>query len=226
LKRQLKISVRELVQIALRSGDLVFEFQGAARPADAIRAHQKIQKSRPATYQAEIAISHQLETDQFVLTISGRMDGVYSLPDRTIIEEIKTTSRAPEYFEQHDAPLHWGQVKVYAFMVAVQHELDEIDTQLVYYQMDSGRMSEIKRSFALSELETFVTRLADHYLDWAATMVNWAEVRKVSIQALEFPYPVYRPGQRAMAVEVYRTIKSQRQLLIQAATGIAPKFFT
>jgi DNA excision repair protein ERCC-2 len=220
LKRELKISVRELVQLALRSGDLVFEFQGSNRPTDAIRAHQKIQKSRPDTYQPEVAISHQLETDRFILTISGRMDGVYSAPDRPLIEEIKTTSRALEHFEQHQSPLHWGQVKTYAYMYAVLHELDEIDAQLVYYQFDSGRMQEIKRTFALSELEVFVSQLVNHYLDWAETVVNWADVRKASIQALEFPYTAYRPGQRAMAVEVYRTIKNQGQLLNQAATGI------
>jgi len=37
LKRELKISVRELVQLALRSGDLVLGFQGSNRPTDAIR---------------------------------------------------------------------------------------------------------------------------------------------------------------------------------------------
>ena len=220
MKREFKISVRELVQHALRSGDLVFEFQGAVRPTDAIRAHQKVQKSRPETYQAEVAISHQVETDRFILTISGRMDGVYSQPDRIIIEEIKTTSRAPEHFEQHEEPLHWGQVKTYAYMYAARHGLDEIDTQLVYYQIDSGRLQEIKRSFAFPELETFVTQLAKRYLDWAAKIVNWSTVRRASIQALEFPYAAYRPGQRDMAVAVYRAIKNEGQLLIQAATGI------
>ena len=198
----------------------MFEFQGATRPTDAIRAHQKVQKSRPQTYQPEVAISHQLETDRFILTISGRMDGVYSQPDRIIIEEIKTTSRAPDYYEQHEVPLHWGQVKTYAYMYAAQHELDEIDAQLVYYQIDSGRIQEIKRSFASPELEAFVRQLAEHYLDWAQTIVNWSTVRKASILALEFPYSAYRPGQRAMAVAVYRTIKNEGQHLIQAATGI------
>ncbi len=220
MKREFKISVRELVQYALRSGDLVFEFQGATRPTDAIRAHQKVQKSRPQTYQAEMPISHEVETDRFVLTISGRMDGIYSEPDRIIIEEIKTTSRAPEHFVQHEEPLHWGQVKTYAYMYAAQHELDEIDAQLVYYQIDSGRIQEIKRRFTFPELQAFVTQLANHYLDWADKMVNWSAVRRASIQALDFPYPAYRPGQRAMAVAVYRTIKNEGQLLVQAATGI------
>ena len=36
----------------------------------------------------------------------------------------------------------------------------------------------------------------------------------------EFPFQPYRPGQREMAVGVYRTIKNDSQLLVQAATGI------
>ena len=89
----------------------MFEFLGSSRPAEAIRAHQKIQNSRPATYQPEVSISHQVETDRFRLIIGGRIDGVYAGPDRTIIEEIKTTTRNPAYFEKNQQPAHWAQVK-------------------------------------------------------------------------------------------------------------------
>ncbi|KKL46052.1 hypothetical protein LCGC14_2349480, partial [marine sediment metagenome] len=37
---------------------------------------------------------------------------------------------------------------------------------------------------------------------------------------LEFPFKTYRSGQRRMAEGVYRAIKNNRQLIIQAATGI------
>ena len=108
--------MRELIAHVFRSGDLVFEFLGSARPAEAIRAHQKIQNSRPATYQPEVSISHQVETGRFRLIIGGSIDGVYVEPDRTIIEEIKTTMRNPAYYEQNQHPVHWAQVKTYAYI--------------------------------------------------------------------------------------------------------------
>ncbi|MGD9043032.1 MAG: hypothetical protein PVG06_04925, partial [Desulfobacterales bacterium] len=80
MKSELKIGVRELVAHVLRSGDLTFEFLGSSRPVEGIRAHQRIQNSRPDTYQPEVSISHQVETDRFRLIIGGRIDGVYTEP--------------------------------------------------------------------------------------------------------------------------------------------------
>ncbi len=220
MKRELKIAVRELIEHVLRSGDLVFEFLGSSRPVEAIRAHQKIQNSRPDTYQPEVSISHQVEKDQFRLNISGRIDGVYTEPDRTIIEEIKTTARNPDYFEKNENPVHWGQVKTYAYIYGNARGLDEIITQLTYYQIDSGEIREIKRKFSITELEVFFKELVARYLEWAAAIIDWSDRRDESIRDLEFPFANYRSGQRQMAVEAYRTIRNNGQLLVQAATGI------
>ncbi len=220
MKRELKIAVRELIEYVLRSGDLVSEFLGSSRPVEAIRAHQKIQNSRPDTYQPEVSISHQVETDQFRLNISGRIDGVYTEPDRTTIEEIKTTARNPAYFEKNENPLHWGQVKTYAYIYGHARGLDEIVTQLTYCQIDSGEIHEIKRSFGIPELEVFFKELVARYLEWAATIIDWCDRRDESIRELDFPFANYRSGQRQMAVEAYRTIRNNGQLLVQAATGI------
>ena len=139
----------------MRSGDLAFEFLGPSRPVEAIRAHQNIQNSRPDTYQAEVPISHNIETDQFLLTIAGRIDGVFTEPEKVVIEEIKTTVRNLEYVAQNEEPLHWGQLKSYAYMYAAQLGLDEIDVQLTYYQVDRGEIREFKNRFTVVELEVF-----------------------------------------------------------------------
>ena len=220
MRRELKIAVRELVAYVLRSGDLTFEFLGSTRPVEAIRAHQKIQNSRPANYQPEVTISHQVETDRFHLNIGGRIDGVYTEPGHTIIEEIKTTTRDPAYYDDNENPVHWGQAKTYAYIYGHQNGLDEIAIQLTYYQIDTGNHREIKRTFSFTELEGFFNDLVKRYLKWAATLADWSDLRDASIQDLEFPFETYRPGQRQMAVEAYRTIRNQGQLLVQAATGI------
>lgn len=204
----------------LRSGDLSFEFLSAARPVDAIRIHQKIQQSRPENYTAEVTVSHQLETEMFKLTIGGRIDGIYHNGDGVLIEEIKTTTRSLDYFETRENPIHWGQVKTYAFMYALDQNLAAIDTRLTYYQVDSGEIRSFNRHFTFIELETFFQELIAGYLQWAATIAGWEILRDTSIRQLEFPFGEYRPGQRDMAVGVYQTIKNGDQQLIQAATGI------
>jgi DNA excision repair protein ERCC-2 len=220
LKKTLKIAVRDLVAHVLRSGDLAFEFLAGTRPVDAIRIHQKIQQSRPENYTAEVTVSHQLETEMFELIIGGRIDGIYHNDDGVLIEEIKTTSRSLDDVKTRQNPIHWGQVKTYALIYAREHHLTAINTQLTYYQVDSGEIQSFKKHFTLIELEAFFQELIDGYLQWAATIVHWELQRNASIHILEFPFADYRPGQREMAVGVYRTIKNDGQQLIQAATGI------
>ncbi|MDD3052480.1 MAG: ATP-dependent DNA helicase, partial [Candidatus Cloacimonetes bacterium] len=44
--------------------------------------------------------------------------------------------------------------------------------------------------------------------------------RNISIESLQFPFSEYRKGQRRMAVEVYKAIKENTDIFIQAPTGI------
>ena len=220
MKKLLKIAIRDLVAHVLSSGDLVYEFFSSTRPVDAIRIHQKIQQSRPDNYTAEVAVSHLIETELCDLKISGRIDGVYLESERVLIEEIKTTTRSLAYFAQNKNPLHWGQLKCYAYLYARDHDLNEIDTQLTYYQVDSGKIRNFKQHFTRQELEAFFEDLINTYLLWAHTIVSWELQRDESIRNLQFPFDSYRPGQRDMAVAVFRTIKNGGQLLAQAATGI------
>jgi DNA excision repair protein ERCC-2 len=220
LKKVLKIAVRDLVAHVLRSGDLVFEFLSSTRPVEAIRIHQKIQQSRPDNYAAEVPISLQIETERCALTIGGRIDGIYLDSNRVLIEEIKTTTRNLDHFTHHEDPIHWGQLKCYAYIYGKDQNLGEIDTQLTYYQMDTGEIRKFEKHFSAAELEPFFQDLIANYLQWADKILNWTILRDESIRALEFPYSTYRPGQREMAVAVYRAIQNGSQLLVQAATGI------
>jgi len=220
LKRELKIAVREIIEHVFRSGDLVFEFLGSSRPVDGIRAHQKIQNSRPASYQPEVSVSYQVETDRLRLIIGGRIDGVYNEPGRTIIEEIKTTTQNPNYFEKNQQPLHWAQVKTYAYIYGRQQGLKEIITRLTYFRVDTGDVREYQLTFDILALEIFFKDLVARYLEWAETIIDWSRRRDESIQDLEFPFATYRPGQREMAVEAYRAMRDRSQLLVEAATGI------
>ena len=220
MKRELKIAVRELIEHVFRSGDLVFEFLGSSRPIDGIRAHQKIQNSRPDTYRPEVSLSYQVETDRLRLIIGGRIDGVYDEPGRTVIEEIKTTTRNPNYFEKNQQPIHWAQVKTYAYIYGRQQGLEEIVARLTYFQVDTGDVREYQLTFDILELEIFFKDLVAHYLEWAETIIDWSCRRDESIQDLDFPFATYRPGQRQMAVEAYRAMRDRSQLLVEAATGI------
>lgn len=218
--QQINIAVRSLVAHGLRTGDLEFGFLGSVRPLEGIRAHQQIQRSRPPGYAAEVAVSRHVDASGFRLQVSGRIDGVYQEDGQTVVEEIKTTTRDLDALVRRENPLHWGQVKVYAFLYAQAHGLAEVVSQLTYCQLDTGEVRSLPRVALLSDLESFFEDLVGRYLQWARTLADWQTRRDASLAELGFPYSDYRPGQRDMAVAVYRAIQNGDQLLVEAPTGI------
>ncbi len=91
-KQVFSVSVRELVEFVLRRGDLGGDqdFVGPSRALAGIRGHQQIQRSRPKEYQKEVPLTHDLETDGFILRIQGRIDGLLAGAEPVLLEEIKT----------------------------------------------------------------------------------------------------------------------------------------
>ena len=225
-KPRLQASVRDLVEFSMRSGDLVNEYTGANRAAEAIRIHQKIQKSRPEGYRAEVPVTADFDNDAFVLTVSGRADGVFESAGTPGVEEIKTTTVDIDRLSEEQHPLHWGQLKCYGAMLGAQKGAESVDLQLTYASMDSGDIRIFERRVQVSELAEFLAGLVERYLQRAAAMIEWSRNRDLSITSLEFPFDSYRPGQREMAVAVYRNIRDSGQLLIQAATGIGKTMAT
>lgn len=217
---KLRIAVRDLVTHAFRSGDIGFSFGSAGRNVDAIRAHQKIQRSRPEGYQPEVPVTLEIVFDDLLLTVSGRMDGLFDTPEGSVVEEIKTTVVNPDRLNFGTADLHWAQLKCYGHMWAAAKKLTAVHLQLTYVNMDTGAVTSDRRTFEACELAAFFTEAVTLFLSWARSLCAWKTLRNATIAALPFPFSNYRAGQRAMAVAVFRTIRDGGQLLVHAATGI------
>ena len=217
---QQRVSVRDLVSHGFSTGDLVYGFTGSGRLIKAIRAHQKIQRRRPADYQPEVTVSHTVESATIALIIGGRIDGVWPTDEGILIEEIKTTTQPPETIAKEENPLHWGQLKCYAYIYAAAHNLETIKGQLTYYHLDTGQTFEYGHVFEFIALTDFFNDLVSKYLSWADAVAGWQARRNTAIHQTPFPYTHYRTGQRHMAVAVFRTIRDEARLMVQAATGI------
>ncbi len=216
-----RVSVRDLVGFVLRAGGLGREsvFVGPRRALEGARAHQRLQKSRPSDYEAEVFVSYDVVSPTVILRVSGRIDGLVRSLDQWHIEEIKTLSRP------HDGEvdvLHWAQAKAYGAMLAATEANPPLnfELQVTYLELATGKISEHRDVFRRTELEEFFRRVTAEFLEWAEAQAAWEKVRNESIAALPFPFAEYRPGQRSLAVAVYRAIRDGKQLLAEAPTGI------
>lgn len=213
------VSVRELVEFVLRRGDLGGErdFVGSQRALAGTRGHQRVQRSRPAGYQKEVRLGHDVETAEFILRIQGRIDGLLATPERVLLEEIKTVQGA---WNREADSLHWAQAKIYGHIHAHDQARDEVDIQLTYLNLETGELTEFHERFSATELAAFFRETTAVYLEWVQARHRWCRERDASIRALTFPFPRYRPGQRELAVAAYRTLARGGRLFLEAPTGI------
>ena len=89
-REQVRISVRNLVEFILRSGDLDNR-KDKTPDKNAMQAgakmHRKIQKRMGAEYHAEVPLRIILEEERYELVVEGRADGIiYGEDDRITID--------------------------------------------------------------------------------------------------------------------------------------------
>lgn len=219
-----KVSVRNLVEFVLRSGDLISSFSGSTRLVDGGKIHRKVQQLQGSEYQSEVALSITVEMPGVMLQIKGRADGVIvtqeeSGPQQVTIDEIKSTTTDLAMIREGEHPLYWAQAKCYAYMYAVQHDISVIDVQVSYCHANTFEIKAFKQSWTRAELSEFFNDLVTQYTLWAERVGNWMDVRNASAKQLDFPYSSFRHGQRELAVAVYKTISMCSKLYAQAPTG-------
>ena len=225
--QQIRLAVRQLVEFLLQTGDIDSRFAGFDRANEGARIHRKLQKQAGESYQPEVFLSGSREVDGIRCTVEGRADGIFTDSEgRTVIDEIKTTGVPSGEISAELNFCHWAQGMVYASLYAAQQDLPEAAVRLTYYQIDDDKIFYFTRYFSRDGLEDFFLGLLRQYAPWARRQLDWDAARAASLQAMRFPYASYRPGQRALAGEVYRACKTGREagkggfrLFCQAPTG-------
>ncbi|HIW40973.1 MAG TPA: ATP-dependent DNA helicase [Candidatus Mediterraneibacter vanvlietii] len=235
MKEELKvvrISVRNLVEFILREGS-IDNRKGAGPDKDAMlmggRIHRKIQRKMGAEYQAEVSLKIQIPCGDFLLQIEGRADGIIVKngsdgKTEVTVDEIKGVLRDVSFIE-NPVNVHLAQAKCYAYIYALQHEIDEISVQMTYCNLDTEEIRRFLSSYTREELQKWFEDLVRSYEKWARFQIAWEKTRNESISGVEFPFP-YRKGQRDVAVAVYRTIQRKKKLFIQAPTGVGKTIST
>jgi len=218
-KKEIKISVRNLVEFLMRSGDIDSSFFRVNRAVEGTRIHKKIQKAQKEDYRAEVTLKYNIEYDEFVLTIEGRADGIIEGIEGVTIDEIKSTMSPLELIDENYSKVHWAQAKCYAYIYATLNNVEKIDVRLTYCHLDTEEIKYLIRTFSIAQLTEFFDSLTKSYYNWARLVYDWQMKRDKSIKELKFPFDEYRKGQRELAVAVYKTIASNKSIFVKAPTG-------
>lgn len=218
--QQVRISVRNLVEFLMRSGDIDNRMSRGMQVnamQEGTRIHKKLQRAMGSSYSAEVALRLDVPAARYVLTIEGRADGIFTREDIPCIDEIKGVYQDVEKMEA-PVPVHLAQAKCYAYIYARQQGLEEIGVQMTYCDLDTEEVHRFYERYLFEEIKEWFDALMKEYDKWADFQFEWHQTSVASIKNLEFPYP-YRTGQRELVSDVYRTILRRKNLFIQAPTG-------
>lgn len=246
----IKISVRNLVEFILRSGDIDNTGSGAS-DAELMRMgtklHKKIQKSMGINYSSEYPLSHTFTLSRdgmdFEICVDGRADGIIKpdesqsalksyieidgeVEDRSlyIIDEIKGVMRDVDDIRE-PVTEHLGQAKCYAYFFACDNGLEQIKVRITYCNLETEKTKYFTEIYDIDELKTWYEELLNEYAKWAKFSIDHKEVRDKAIEATTFPFE-YRTGQKDMIASVYTSIVREKKIYIEAPTGIGKTLST
>ena len=247
-RKQLKISVRNLVEFIMKSGNL--DNTRARHEADAMQAgsriHRKLQKQMGSNYSAEVPLSITIPVSRegitFDLTVEGRADGVIINKEirddfsvlileeennnepEIIIDEIKGVFMDLSYLTEPIC-VHRAQAMCYAYIYATKYQHEYIGIRLTYCNLETENLRYFDETLTYRELQNWFDQLIEEYGKWAVWQIKWVEQRNSTIKTLEFPFP-YREGQKDLVTGVYKTLLRKKKLFIEAPTGVGKTIST
>lgn len=225
-KPAVRISVRNLVEFILRSGDL--DNRRGAGDKEAMlkgsRLHRKIQSRMGSEYRAEVSMKLESEYEDVRIIVEGRADGIFTEDDQVWIDEIKGVYADIGKMEE-PATVHKAQAKCYAWICAREQGLERAGVQMTYGNLDTEEIRRFREIYTAEELRDWYQGLLDAYHKWIAYQIAWKKERNSSMEGLEFPF-AYREGQRKIVTSVYHSISAGKQIFIQAPTGVGKTMST
>jgi DNA excision repair protein ERCC-2 len=223
---EVKASVREVAELIYGSGDLVSENYLIRRAEEGIAIHTEHQSLYKEQDKSEVFIDYEETNEEYSLYISGRIDGIIVRNKKTIIEEIKSTTKDLDSVDEETSPAHLAQAKLYAYFYALKNHRKKINVRLTYIHVFTKKAKSINFLFSIENLVSFFKDTIRQYIGWLKVIDDHENDRNKSIAGLKFPFDHYRDGQRELMGACYKTIIRKDILYAIAPTGVGKTIAT
>ena len=184
-RSQIKISVRNLVEFIFREGDIDNRHGQSVSPEAMLagsRMHRRIQKRMGSDYHAEVPLKLVIGEENYDLVLEGRADGIQITSEsereidyssnfnsmtieedmNVVIDEIKGVYLKLEQLAE-PVRVHKAQAMCYAYIFALQHDIERIGIQMTYVNLDTEEIKYFHEDFTFAALEEWFDDLIRAY---------------------------------------------------------------
>ena len=226
MNKVLELSVHELVDFLLRTGDIDNRIFNSSTMQEGTLIHALYQSRQGGNYISEYFLSEHFNVDGFDITLEGRADGIIDLGNTATIDEIKSTIAPLDEYYESQREWHLGQAKCYALMYAHEKGYHSVSIKLTYiHQIDKSTLVKTF-DYLTSELEKEVEGLLKEYIDFFKVIFNKKVERNKSANDVTFPFDSFREGQKELAKYTYGIAQNGGILFVEAPTGIGKTIST
>ncbi len=229
-KKLLILSVGELSSFvadsSVVSGGLSLPVRGKLGSA----AHRSFQDQRKKNgpYREEVHVDVSLNdvspgSNEWMIRVRGRLDGLIEEIDRTVVEEIKSVALSPNRFKAFspsDHPRHQRQLEIYLYLLSILKPERLHVGNLVYINLLDGKKRSFEISFNHDEIESLISEVITTLIEREMRRSRERLEKQALSDHLEFPFPTRRSGQDKIIDEMINTLENSGDLLIEASTGL------
>ena len=170
--------------------------------------------------QTEVPLSGEFTVEGLSVLVQGYADIISFDGALHTVEEIKTVASMPRTPSPFSDPAHFAQCAVYAFLFAADRGIDAVKLKLTTRKRSNGETVSYAAPFRRSVLEKLFQTLLDRAAPFIRVFAERFTVFADEARDLPFPYTAIRDGQRAFIQAAYRAMKTGRDLMVSAPTGI------
>lgn len=220
--KNISVSVHDIVDYALRFGDLDNRIFNQATTEEGTRTHKIIQNTQDEHYHSEFQLETLYIFKDYAFDIIGRADGVIIDDEGNVtIDEIKSTIINLETFAMQNKEWHEGQAKMYAWMYLRTFNKDKIVVRMTYVKQHKVNEQFVyENTYTLDELNLFAKNTIGIFYDNLKMFDSHIMERNESVRFLDFPYDEYRCGQQDLISFANRISLTNEIGYVQAPTGI------
>jgi DNA excision repair protein ERCC-2 len=230
-KKTINLAIRDFALPVPRTGSIEVNsgygqiFGGPlALAADGRKIHLALQKERQkqyAVYKSEVKLGTKFESESFIFSVAGRMDGFVD-GVTPMVEEIKSSAQALELAQllRSDPQHPYGlQLATYAYILYLERAV----APRAHFAIVSNKgemVDEFDYPFAVETYEKWLKLRLLELDHEACAEEERRERRKKVAQSLIFPFEKPRPFQRELVDNLSQDLKESANIIVQAPTGL------
>jgi len=219
------ISVRDLAEDFPPVGSIDHREGLHADPTLGIEIHQAVQKERSAGssgYRAEVPLSHIFAFEKWSIEVSGRVDGVETVSDAVVCEEIKTSvspRRLLRAIERNQTHPYVMQAHLYAHLYMLQFGRPA-QARLLIVSASERTVEAWEGNLSPEEIEQWLQKRFESLVAQEKVRKKFLADRRKMAKAIKFPFASPRAGQEELSSAVATAVQKRSRFMVQAPTGL------